>query len=58
MLRMASYPPTMDAISSWLSEHEAEWLSGTAYRFAVIYDGRLIGCADVDEIQKGSAEFG
>jgi ribosomal-protein-alanine N-acetyltransferase len=31
---------------------------GTAYRFAVVAEGRLIGCADVDEIEDGCGELG
>jgi RimJ/RimL family protein N-acetyltransferase len=58
MLRMASYPPTMEGIGVWLAEHEAEWLSGKAFRFAVLFDGHLIGCSDVDEIQGNAAELG
>jgi RimJ/RimL family protein N-acetyltransferase len=58
MLRIASYPPTVESIGAWLVEHEAEWLSGKAFRFAVLFDGHLIGCSDVDEIQGASAEIG
>ncbi len=48
MLRLASYPPTVESIGAWLAEHEAEWLSGKAFRFAVLFNGHLIGCSDVD----------
>jgi RimJ/RimL family protein N-acetyltransferase len=41
-----------------LASHEPEWLAGEAYRFAVIEDGRLIGCADIDEIHTGRNEIG
>jgi RimJ/RimL family protein N-acetyltransferase len=58
MLRMASYPPSVGSIGAWLAEHEAEWLSGKAFRFAVILDGRLTGCCDVDEIQGNTGELG
>jgi RimJ/RimL family protein N-acetyltransferase len=58
MLRLASYPPTVERISAWLAEHEAEWLSGKAFRFAVLFNGHLIGCSDVDGIQGEAAEIG
>lgn len=58
MLRMASFPPTLDEIHRWLAGHEDEWLSGTAYRFALVADERVIGCADVDEIASDSGDLG
>jgi [ribosomal protein S5]-alanine N-acetyltransferase len=58
MLRLASYPQTIDEKRAWLVSHEAEWLAGEAYRFALIEDGVLIGCADVDEIATGLNEIG
>ncbi len=58
MLRMASYPPGRAGLEAWLEEHEAEWLAGTAYRFGLVLDGRIIGCADVDEIRDGAGELG
>jgi len=58
MLRMASFPPTLDGLDDWLALHEGEWLSGTAYRFAVIVEERVIGCADADEISSDAGELG
>jgi RimJ/RimL family protein N-acetyltransferase len=58
MLRMASYPPTVESIGAWLAEHETEWLSGKAFRFAVLFEGHLIGCSDVDGIQEEAGEIG
>jgi [ribosomal protein S5]-alanine N-acetyltransferase len=58
MLRMASFPSTIDAQAEWLATHRTEWLTGTAYRFAVIFDGLIVGCADVDEISEDSGELG
>jgi RimJ/RimL family protein N-acetyltransferase len=58
MLRLASYPPTVESIGAWLAEHEAEWLTGTAFRFAVLFDGHLIGCSDVDGIKGDAPELG
>ena len=53
MLRLAPYPPTVELERAWLAGHEAEWLAGDAYRFALIEDRRLIGCADIDGIARG-----
>ena len=58
MLRLASYPPELDAIGDWLDSHAAEWERGVAYRFAVTLDDHLIGCADVDEIADGCGDLG
>jgi [ribosomal protein S5]-alanine N-acetyltransferase len=58
MLRLAPYPQTVDEKRAWLAGHEAEWIAGAAYRFAVVEDDLLIGCADVDEIAAGLNEIG
>lgn len=58
MLVFPAYPPVLEDVSAWLTEHAVEWRAGTAYRFAVVVDGRVIGCADVDEIQDGCGELG
>jgi [ribosomal protein S5]-alanine N-acetyltransferase len=58
MLVVPAYPPSLVDISAWLEEHAAEWRAGTAYRFAMVLDGKVIGCADVDEIRDGSGELG
>ena len=58
MLVFPAYPPVLEHVAAWLGEHAIEWRAGTAYRFAVVADGRVIGCADVDEIQDGCGELG
>jgi ribosomal-protein-alanine N-acetyltransferase len=58
MLRLVPYPQSIDEKRAWLISHEAEWVAGEAYRFAVIEDGELIGCADVDEIATDLNEVG
>jgi RimJ/RimL family protein N-acetyltransferase len=58
MLRMATFPPALDGMRQWLAAHEGEWLAGTAHRFAVVADGQVIGCADVDGIADGRGELG
>ena len=58
MLRLAPYPQTVEDKRAWLISHEAEWLAGDAHRFAIIENGVLIGCADVDERASGRNEIG
>jgi RimJ/RimL family protein N-acetyltransferase len=58
MLRLATYPPDPQSIRSWLLGHCGEWERGTAYRFAVLLDGDVIGCADIDEIADGCGDLG
>ncbi len=58
MLRLAPYPAALENQRAWLASHEAEWVAGTDYRFALTEDDVVIGCADVDNIKSGSAEIG
>lgn len=58
MLRMASYPPERAAMEDWFAYHEREWLAGTARRFVIERDGRMIGLADIDEIESGEGDLG
>lgn len=58
MLRLAPWPASLAAMSAWLAEHPDEWAAGSAYRFAVELDDRVIGCADVDEIAQGGGDLG
>jgi ribosomal-protein-alanine N-acetyltransferase len=58
MLRLAPYPQSLEQHRAWLVSHEAEWLAGDAYRFAVIEDGTLIGCTDIDGIARGLNSIG
>ena len=57
-LRLAPYPPTWDALSAWLAGHADEWAAGTAFRFALEWEGRVIGCCDLDEIDGETGELG
>ena len=43
---------------AWFSEHRQEWLSGTAYRFAVLRDDRMIGLMDIDAVAGGEGDLG
>jgi ribosomal-protein-alanine N-acetyltransferase len=58
MLRMAPWPTSLEINRAWLATHAAEWRAGTAYRFAIVHRGRLIGCVDVDEIEAGEGVLG
>jgi RimJ/RimL family protein N-acetyltransferase len=58
MLRLAPWPTSLDLNRDWLATHAAEWRDGTAYRFAIVRGGRLIGCVDVDEIEQGEGVLG
>lgn len=53
MRRMADYPPTRESMSAWLATAPREWAHGAAFRFAVVKDGAVIGCADINEIAEG-----
>jgi [ribosomal protein S5]-alanine N-acetyltransferase len=58
MLRLAAYPPDVDDIRGWLETHASERDAGTAFRFAAVFDGEVIGCADVADVSEGSGAFG
>lgn len=58
MLRLAPWPATEAAMADWADLHGKEWAAGTAYRFAVLLDGVMIGTADIDDIDGTSGEIG
>jgi [ribosomal protein S5]-alanine N-acetyltransferase len=58
MLRLAPWPPSLDAMTAWVDLHGSEWAAGEAYRFAVTLDGQIIGAADIDDIADESADLG
>ncbi len=58
MLRLAPWPVDPVEMASWVDSHSAEWTAGTAYRFAVELDGRVIGMCDVDDILSDHGELG
>ena len=58
MLRMASFPPDREEIRRWFTDHRREWAEGTAYRFAVEQEGRVVGVVDLDEIAGGEGDLG
>jgi len=58
MLRLAPWPVTLEATRVWLADHRREWLEGSAFRFAIERAGRVIGCADLNEIAGGRGDLG
>jgi ribosomal-protein-alanine N-acetyltransferase len=58
MLRMARFPPDRDEIAHWFADHPRQWAEGEAYRFAVDCEGRMIGLADLDQIDGRAADLG
>lgn len=58
MLRMARFPPDPAETEAWFSDHRRQWQAGTAYRFAVLCDDRMIGLVDIDEVAGGEGDLG
>jgi RimJ/RimL family protein N-acetyltransferase len=58
MLRRASYPPNAESLANWFARHESEWSSGAAYRFGAVATGRIVGSADIGEIDRVVGELG
>lgn len=58
MLRMATFPPNRQEMQAWFADHQREWQAGEAYRFVAELDGRVIGVADLDNIERSQGELG
>lgn len=58
MLRLAPWPASLAAMQAFLAEHADEWAAGSGYRFAVTWEARVIGCADVDEVDGETGDLG
>ncbi|MFS8050036.1 GNAT family N-acetyltransferase [Rhizobium sp. BR 314] len=58
MLANATYPADREDMETWFASHELEWAEGTAYRFAIEREGRMIGIVDVDGIAAGEGSLG
>jgi ribosomal-protein-alanine N-acetyltransferase len=58
MLRLAPYPYTLTDAETWITSHEVELNAGTAHRFVVEREGRMIGTCDVDEIANATGDLG
>jgi [ribosomal protein S5]-alanine N-acetyltransferase len=58
MLRLAPWPPSLEAMTNWVEEHAREWVAGEACRFAVTLDGQVIGAVDIDGVTDGEADLG
>jgi len=57
-LASATTPPDTRKMTDWFAGHAEEWLQGTAYRFAITLDARLIGVCDIFGVAEGEAEIG
>jgi [ribosomal protein S5]-alanine N-acetyltransferase len=58
MLRLAPHPYARHDAESWIASHEAEFKAGTAHRFVIEREGRMIGTCDVDEIANRAGDLG
>ncbi len=58
MLRLAPHPYTWADAQAWIGSHAVEHEAGTAHRFVVERDGRMIGTCDVDEIADATGDLG
>jgi RimJ/RimL family protein N-acetyltransferase len=58
MLRLADYPATAETVRAWLASHAEDWRAGRAFRFAIVFEGQVTGCVDIDEIREGRGELG
>ncbi|MFC3077031.1 GNAT family N-acetyltransferase [Phenylobacterium terrae] len=58
MLRLAPWPPDPEVMAAWVASHAEEWAAGSAFRFAVLADGAVIGCADADDFDGEKGEIG
>lgn len=57
-LRIPSFPPVRRDLETWFAGHEREWREGSAYRFAILLDGRMIGMVDLSEVNDRRAGLG
>jgi ribosomal-protein-alanine N-acetyltransferase len=58
MLAMAGFPPDQVEMRYWFAGHSRERLAGSAYRFAVAREGRLIGVVDIAAVDRGEGALG
>jgi [ribosomal protein S5]-alanine N-acetyltransferase len=58
MLRLAPHPYTRADAETWIASHADERQAGTAHRFVIERDGRIIGTCDVDEIAGSTGDLG
>jgi RimJ/RimL family protein N-acetyltransferase len=58
MLRLVPHPYTRAHAEDWIASHAIERAAGTAFRFVVERDERMIGTCDIDEIADGAGDLG
>lgn len=57
-LASATIPPDTQKMTDWFAGHAQEWREGSAYRFAITLEDRLIGVCDIFDIADGEGEIG
>jgi [ribosomal protein S5]-alanine N-acetyltransferase len=57
-LASATIPPDTRKMTDWFASHTHEWQQGTAYRFAITLDSRMIGVCDIFDVATGEGEIG
>ncbi|MGV8854809.1 MAG: GNAT family N-acetyltransferase [Devosia sp.] len=57
-LSRAGFPPDGPFMAAWFAGHQSEWEKGTAYRFAILHDMRMIGLIDLSDVAGGEGELG
>jgi [ribosomal protein S5]-alanine N-acetyltransferase len=55
-LSAVAFPPIDQ--QPWFDGHLREWAEGSAYRFAVLKGGEMIGLTDLDHVSATEAELG
>jgi [ribosomal protein S5]-alanine N-acetyltransferase len=58
MVRLAPHPYTDQHARDWIASHALERKAGTAHRYVVEHEGRMIGVCDVDEIAGETGDLG
>jgi [ribosomal protein S5]-alanine N-acetyltransferase len=58
MLSMANFPPDLAEMRRWFAGHSQEWLAGSAYRFTVAREARLVGVVDIAALNHGEGALG
>ncbi|WP_417309922.1 GNAT family N-acetyltransferase [Devosia sp.] len=54
----ATLPPDAQKMTAWFATHAEEWRDGTAYRFAILHEKKMIGVIDLFDIADGTGEIG
>lgn len=58
MVRLAPYPYSLEAARDWIAAHQGERDAGTAFRFVIEAQWRMVGTCDLDEIDGDRGDLG